>query len=155
MSATGVVLSPDDLLARLPYAEPFRFVDEILSVDDDGALATYRWREDADFYRGHFPGRPVTPGVLLLECMAQGGLVTLALYLGAKYPHLVPGEPTLPLFSDAKVEFQSVVKPGERTVIRSRKLYLRRGKLCAHVTAVREDGTPVSWAVLSGVFGRR
>ena len=46
------------LLDRMPQQEPFRFIDEILSVDPDSIEASYTWREDAEFYRGHFPGNP-------------------------------------------------------------------------------------------------
>ena len=59
------------VLDLLPQQEPFRFVDEILEMDDDHIVARYTFRPDADFYRGHFPGNPITPGVLLIEAMAQ------------------------------------------------------------------------------------
>ena len=83
-------LTPAQLLAALPQREPFRFVDEIVAVDDDRIVATFRFRADADFYRGHFPGRPVTPGVLLLEAMAQAGVAAHGVYLLARE---APGAP--------------------------------------------------------------
>ena len=52
------------LLELLPQQEPFRFVDEIVEVDEEHIVARYTFRPDADFYRGHFPGNPITPGVL-------------------------------------------------------------------------------------------
>ena len=63
------------ILDSIPQQEPFRFIDEILELSEDHILAAYRFREDADFYRGHFPGNPVTPGVILIETMAQSGVV--------------------------------------------------------------------------------
>ncbi|NNL86245.1 MAG: beta-hydroxyacyl-ACP dehydratase, partial [Myxococcales bacterium] len=57
-------LSNKEVLDRIPQREPFRFVDEIVELSDEHVRSTYRFREDADFYRGHFPGNPVTPGVL-------------------------------------------------------------------------------------------
>ena len=60
----GDVLSPEEVLAMVPQQEPFRFIDEIVELDDDHIVATYTFREDQDFYRGHFPGNPVTPGVI-------------------------------------------------------------------------------------------
>ena len=44
------------LLELLPQQEPFRFVDEIVEVDEEHIVARYTFRPDADFYRGHFPG---------------------------------------------------------------------------------------------------
>ena len=81
--ASGVALSPAEVLARVPQQEPFRFIDEISELDDEHIVANYRFREDADFYRGHFPGNPITPGVILVETMAQAGVVALGLYLCA------------------------------------------------------------------------
>lgn len=147
----GVVLSPDEVLARLPQQEPFRFVDEILSIDGDEVRARYRWREGADFYRGHFPGNPVTPGVLLVESMAQAGVVALGLYLVARDPSLLPADRTLIAFTDANVEFSGLVRPGERVEIRGRKNFFRHGKIRAEVEMRREDGSLVCSGVLSGM----
>ena len=76
-------LRPDEVLELLPQQEPFRFVDEILEVDENHIVARYRFRADADFYRGHFPGDPITPGVILLESLAQVGVVALGIYIYA------------------------------------------------------------------------
>ena len=47
----GTALGPADILELLPQHEPFRFVDEILEVDEDHIVATYRYQPEADFYR--------------------------------------------------------------------------------------------------------
>ncbi len=60
-----------EILALVPQQEPFRFIDEIVSIDEEKIVGAYRFREDAFFYRGHFPGNPITPGVILIETMAQ------------------------------------------------------------------------------------
>ena len=149
-------LSPSEVLARVPQQQPFRFVDEILSLDDDHVEAAYTWRADADFYRGHFPGNPVTPGVLLVECMAQAALVPLAIHLtcggrtsgngGGQDP-----EKTVTVFTDAQVDFSGIVRPGERVIVRGRKVFFRRGKLRCEVEMQLEDGTVVCSGVLSGM----
>ncbi|MBT8319592.1 MAG: hydroxymyristoyl-ACP dehydratase, partial [Gramella sp.] len=59
------------ILDQLPYSKPFLFVDEILEVNDNSISGTFTFSKDLDFYRGHFSGNPVTPGVILTECMAQ------------------------------------------------------------------------------------
>ncbi|MBN2397434.1 MAG: beta-hydroxyacyl-ACP dehydratase, partial [Deltaproteobacteria bacterium] len=63
------------VLEMVPQMPPFRFIDDILEMDGDHIVGAYRFREDEYFYRGHFPGRPVTPGVILIETMAQTGVV--------------------------------------------------------------------------------
>ena len=73
------------ILDRLPYSEPFLFVDKLVQVDDDGVEGLYTFKEDAGFYTGHFKNNPVTPGVLLTECCAQIGLVSLGIHLLEKY----------------------------------------------------------------------
>ncbi|HUK34221.1 MAG TPA: hypothetical protein VLV86_09940, partial [Vicinamibacterales bacterium] len=126
-------LTPAEVLDRLPHREPFRFVDRIVEIDDDHVVAEYEWRRDADFYRGHFPGRPITPGVLLLESMAQAGVVALGIYLHAKERD---NESELPLtvFSEAKVEFTAPVEPGCRVRIVGRKIFFRHRKIRAEVS---------------------
>jgi 3-hydroxyacyl-[acyl-carrier-protein] dehydratase len=145
------ILTPAEVLARIPQQEPFRFVDEILSIDEDGIEAAYTWRADADFYRGHFPGNPVTPGVLLIESMAQAGVVALGLYLLAKEGSGAESDKIVTVFTDVQVDFSGMVKPGDRVRIEARKVFWRRRKLRSEVEMRLEDGTVVCSGVLSGM----
>ena len=144
-------LSRDQVLAAVPQQAPFRFIDEILELDEEHIVAACRFREDADFYRGHFPGHPVTPGVLLVEAMAQAGVVALGIYLLARQASLDEARRCLTVFTDASVEFSGVVGPGERVLIRGRKLFFRRLKLRSAIEMLREDGTLVCSGTLSGM----
>lgn len=146
-----MALSPQELLERIPHREPFRFVDEILAVDEQRILASYCWREDAEFYRGHFPGHPVTPGVLLVESMAQAGVVAHGIFLLAKEGSSEPLENLITVFTDAQVEFRGPVAPGERVLIKGQKLFFRRRKLRSEVEMQLLDGTLVCCGVLSGI----
>lgn len=72
--------SPTDLIDRLPHGEEFRFVDEVIEIDPE-VQGTGLWRPQGNepFFAGHFPGRPIVPGVLIGEALAQmAGLVGLA-----------------------------------------------------------------------------
>lgn len=66
-------------LDRLPHRAPFRFLTSVsaCSVGQDG-MAAWEVQGSEDFFRGHFPGEPVVPGVLIAEALAQlAGLVGL------------------------------------------------------------------------------
>ena len=147
-------LSAGEVLAAIPHGKPFRFVDEILEMDDEHIVAACRFDADADFYRGHFPGNPVTPGVLLLEAMAQAGVVAHGIFLMGRRA-LASQTPLLTLFTQAEAEFLGIVKPGERVLVRAHKLMFRHRTLRSKVSMQREDGTVVCEATLTGVGVRR
>lgn len=144
-------MSPAEVLALLPQQEPFRFVDEILEVDEEHIEARYRFRPEADFYRGHFPGNPVTPGVILLEAIAQVGVVALGIFLIAQHKGRAEVERTIALFTDAEVDFSGMVKPGDQVRISARKVFFRRGKLRSTAEMTLGDGTVVCAATISGL----
>ncbi len=144
-------LSPGEVLALVPQAEPFRFVDEILEVDADHIVARYRFRPQSDFYRGHFPGNPVTPGVILLESMAQVSVVAQGIYLLALEGGMEEVSRRIALFTDAEVEFSGLVKPGERVTITARKKFFRRAKIRSEAEMHLDDGTLVCSATISGI----
>lgn len=143
-------MTPAEVLAAIPQQDPFRFIDEIRELDEEHIVASYTFREDQDFYRGHFPGRPITPGVILVEAMAQAGVVALGIHLlhrelgddSAKY---------ITLFTDASVEFSGVVPPGTRVVTTGHKVFFRRLKLRSRIEMHLDDGSLVCSGELSGM----
>lgn len=63
-----------EIMETLPHREPFVFVDEIIDfVDGSGATGIKTVNGDEWFFKGHFPGKPIMPGVLILEALAQTG----------------------------------------------------------------------------------
>jgi len=149
--SVGVILTPGEVLGLLPQRDPFLFVDEILDVDDECISARYRFRPEADFYRGHFPGRPVTPGVILLESLAQVGVVALGIYLIARDRGREAVTSALALFTDANVEFSGLVSPGDWVTIKAKKVFFRRGKIRSEAEMTLDDGTVVISGTISGM----
>lgn len=144
-------LSKQDVLALVPQQAPFRFIDEILEIDDNGITAAYTFRQDEGFYKGHFVGNPITPGVILLEAAAQAGVVAFGIYLVSKNLPEENVSEILTLFTEAQVEFNGVVKPGQKIIVQAEKIYFRRLKLKVSFEIRLEDGTVLSSGTLAGL----
>ena len=143
-----------EVLKLVPQQPPFRFIDEIIRLDEEQIVGAYRFREDEYFYRGHFPGRPITPGVILIEAMAQVGVVAFGIYLLACQKNMRPSQMNVPLslFSLAdNVEFKGIVAPGERVIIKGEKVYFRKNTIKANVSMERENGEVVCVGKLAGM----
>jgi len=142
------------VLKAVPQQVPFRFIDEIPELDEEHIVGAYRFRPDEYFYRGHFPDWPVTPGVIMIETMAQTGVVAFGIYLAMMQWQLSLDEirSMMTLFTHAEdIEFRGIVLPGERVIVRGQKIYLRRKMLKSQITMERESGEQVCSGILSGM----
>jgi 3-hydroxyacyl-[acyl-carrier-protein] dehydratase len=144
-------LTPEEVLALVPQQPPFRFLDEIVEIDEHSITGTYTFKHDEAFYRGHFPDMPITPGVILLETMAQTGVVALGIYLKALEVDAEELRKWRSVFTDAQVEFLAGVRPGERVVCRGERIFWRRNKLKSKVDMRGEHGQIVASCMLSGL----
>lgn len=142
-------LGPMEVLAALPHQPPFRFVDAIEEISEEHIVGSYSFTGDESFYAGHFPGNPITPGVILVETMAQIGVVALGLYLAAK-KNIGTSENLVTLFSEANVEFLGVVRPGQTVAVRAERVYFRHRKLKVRAE-MRCEGVLVCTADLAGI----
>lgn len=148
-------MTPEQVLAAIPQQPPFRFIDRILELDSEHIVGGYTFKHDEFFYRGHFPGDPVTPGVILTEAMAQTGVVALGLYLtGLSLPPEELAQWTT-LFTECQMEFHLPVLPGESVTMRGEKLFFRRMKLKSQVQLLLADGRVAAEGSLAGVGVKR
>jgi 3-hydroxyacyl-[acyl-carrier-protein] dehydratase len=145
-----MTLTAEEVLELVPQKPPFRFLDRLLSLDETTAVGEYTFRPDEWFYAGHFPGHPVTPGVILLETMCQTGLVAMGIYLlGLEAPRDQVAK-TVTLFTDSQVEFERVVPPGATVRVQAERIFWRRQKLRSSVR-LTHDGNLVASGVVSGM----
>jgi 3-hydroxyacyl-[acyl-carrier-protein] dehydratase len=145
----------NDILNYLPYKSSFLFVDNILSIDDDGVTGDYTLRKDASFYEDHFVNNPVTPGVIITEIMAQIGLVVLGIHLiisGKKEGGITMEEGSFPLLTATDVAFFKIVLPGEKVTVSSKKQYFRFGKLKCSIEMHNSEDKLVAKGIFSGVI---
>ncbi len=149
------MLTPAEVLELIPQRPPFRFLDALTCLEAERAVGIYTFTGREEFYAGHFPGQPVTPGVILLEAMCQTGLVALGIYLLSFEVPAVELASRLTLFTEARVEFLRPVLPGERVQFEARREYWRFGKLKAHVQALGRDGGVVAEGTVAGTSMQR
>jgi len=128
----------------LPHRDPFLFVDRIIAFEPDRrAVGIKTCSKDDYYFKGHFPGRPIMPGVLILEAMAQiGGILFLNKKenLG-KYAYFITMD---------HVRFRKAVVPGDQLVIEVEMVRLRshsgqvHGKAYVNGKVVVEAGLMVA-----------
>ena len=135
------------IIDKLPYSDPFLFVDKLYNISEQGVQGAYTFKPDSDFYRGHFVGNPVTPGVILTECCAQIGLACLGVYLVDKIE-----QGGFMAFTSSDMEFYHPVYPGETVQVISEKMYFRFNKLKCRVKMYNSADALVCKGVLSGMI---
>ncbi|MCJ7465458.1 MAG: hydroxymyristoyl-ACP dehydratase [Maribacter sp.] len=140
-----------DILSKLPYTRPFLFVDTLLHLDEEGVKGQFTFLDTCDFYKGHFKGNPITPGVILTECCAQIGMVCLGIYLLDKTGTIATDRLKLGM-SSAQMEFFLPVYPNETVTVSSKKEYFRFNKLKCAVKMHNEKGKLICKGTLSGML---
>ena len=106
----------------IPHREPFLFVDQVTAIDaeENSVVARKKISIDEPFFRGHFPGNPIMPGVLIIEALAQTGLICLF--------ELKLVEPDAEFFFTGieQVKFRRPVVPGDMLELHAKLLKKRR-----------------------------
>jgi len=112
-----------DILRYLPHRYPFLMIDRIIEIDgDESAIGIKNVSFNEPIFQGHFPGKPVFPGVLIIEAMAQAaGAIVMAhdAETGA-------GKKIVLMLTIDKAKFRKPAGPGDRIELHIRKVHRRR-----------------------------
>jgi 3-hydroxyacyl-[acyl-carrier-protein] dehydratase len=141
-------MTHQEIISKLPYSQPFLFVDELTEINENGVTGNYTFDEKLDFYKGHFKEGPVTPGVILTEVMAQIGLVCLGIHLLDK----TFNTNTSIALTSTSIEFIKAVFPNEKVSVISEKIYFRFGKLKCRVKMTNSSGDLVCMGEIAGMI---
>ena len=136
------------ILSKLPYSKPFLFVDTLHSLHENGAEGSYTFPVDSYFYEGHFSQKPITPGVILTEVMAQIGVVCLGIFL---LSDALIDDIDIALTS-TQIDFYRPVYPTETVIVRSTKDYFRFHKLKCKVEMLNSTGELICRGTISGMM---
>jgi 3-hydroxyacyl-[acyl-carrier-protein] dehydratase len=138
------------ILQALPHRYPFLLVDRVVEVVKGQHIHAYKnLTYNEQFFQGHFPGKPVMPGVLQLEALAQAG--ALLAYEGAPFDPLTK---VIYLMSFDKVKFRKPVVPGDRLDLHV-KIERQKGVIWRLAGEGKVDGATVSEAQMMAMIGDR
>jgi 3-hydroxyacyl-[acyl-carrier-protein] dehydratase len=138
------------ILKALPHRYPFLLVDRVVEVVQGQHIHAYKnLTFNEAFFQGHFPGKPVMPGVLQLEALAQAG--ALLAYEGAPFD---PTTKVIYLMSFDKVKFRKPVVPGDRLDLHVR-IERQKGVIWRLAAEGKVDGATVSEALMMAMIGDR
>lgn len=102
----------------LPHREPFLFIDEVIEIDGTQKVVAVKYiNKNESFFQGHFPDKPVMPGVLIIEAMAQASIILYSI----DKPEIAKAHPDYYL-GKVKAEFLSPVYPGDKLIIETNKV---------------------------------
>ncbi|MUL37645.1 3-hydroxyacyl-ACP dehydratase FabZ [Gloeocapsopsis dulcis] len=130
----GKIFTVEDIQKLLPHRYPFALVDRIIEyIPGERAVGIKNVTFNEPHFQGHFPGRPIMPGVLIIEAMAQVGGVVLT-----QLPEVAGG---LFMFAGIdKVRFRRQVVPGDQLVMSAELLYVKRRRFGKMQARAEVDG---------------
>ena len=143
-------MTEQQIIKLLPYQKPFLFVDGLTAISSEGITGNYTYKKEEYFYKGHFKNNPITPGVILTECMAQIGVVCLGIYLlkaeisNGKMPQIA--------LTSSQIDFFLPVFPGEQVTVISEKEFFRFNKLKCNLKMLNTQGELVCRGNISGML---
>ncbi len=140
----------EGIMQMLPHRYPFLLVDRIIElIPDDRIIALKNVTMNEPFFQGHFPGKPIMPGVLIIEALAQaGGVLAYQSGGGNNRGRLIY------FMGMDQVRFRKPVVPGDQLIFEA-KILKWRSKVAKMSGTAKVDNQLVAEAELMASFGER
>ena len=137
------IIDIEKIISMMPHRYPFLLIDRLIDIkNDEYAIGLKNVTINEPFFQGHYPGRPVMPGVLQVEAMAQAAGVLLLRKLPADDNKIAF------FMSVDKVKFRQAVEPGDSVEIRVKLDKIRGNKIATASAECKVGGKLVSSAQL-------
>lgn len=135
------------IMSALPHRYPFLLIDRIINIDgDESATGIKNVTMNEPHFTGHFPDKPIMPGVLIIEAMAQTAGAITVLKRGADKPSLVY------FMTIDKAKFRRPVVPGDQLHLHVKKIK-QRGNISKFECVAKVDGVKVAEAEVAAMVG--
>ena len=132
-----MLLNKEEIEKIIPQRDPFLMIDEVEElVSGESAVAYKNVNENEWYFKGHFPGNPIMPGVLILESLAQTGAVAILSMEENKGKNALFG-------GIDKMRFKKTVVPGDRLKLEV-KIIKRKGPIGVGEAIASVDGKIVA-----------
>jgi 3-hydroxyacyl-[acyl-carrier-protein] dehydratase len=143
-------MDKEEIKSYIPHREPFLFVDKVLEFDPYSRILAVKtfWAEE-EFFKGHFPGHPVVPGVILVESLAQAAGVLISASFAQDEDADIP-EGCYLLGID-KAKFRKVVNPEDEIQLQAEVVRLR-SKIITFKAIASVDSSKVAEAEFMATF---
>ena len=140
-------LGVEEVKELIPHREPFLFVDSVLEIEKGKRITAEKlFSPEEFFFRGHFPGNPIVPGVIVTEAMAQAGGVLFNYSFGEELKE--EGFDNAYLMGLDRCRFRAPVVPGDRVILEV-ELVRRRSRIIFFSAKASVNGKQVAQAEIS------